>query len=72
MAYGALIINTTEGLIRAQVTGSALHSCLYLPFGRLDHPEDWFPAQTFGDIKLKLTGESSLGVTKVLTQQLRA
>ena len=71
-AAGVNELSAAEGLVKAGVDGYGLHSCLYIPFGRLDHPEDWFKAQEYGDIKLKLTGESAEGAVKVLTQQLRS
>ena len=71
MAAGDVTLDTAEQKVDVGVDGYALHSCAYIPFGRLDHPEDWFNAPLYKGIKLKLTGESSLGVTKVLIQQLR-
>lgn len=68
---GVLVDHATEHLLYALVTGYCLHNSVYYHFGRLDRPDEWFPAQNFGDIKLKLTGESAAGAVKVLTQQLR-
>ncbi len=68
---GVLVDHATEHLMTAQVTGYCLHSAVYLPFGEMDKPSEWLDPRRYGDLKLKLTGEVGLGVTKVLTQQLR-
>ncbi len=66
-----LVITTTEVLVQVEVTGYAPHSCMILPFGRLDHPDDLFPAQEYKSLELQLTGEASAGAIRVVTQQLR-
>ena len=71
-AAGVNAVDTTEVLFHAVAFGYALHSALYLPFGRLDIPEDWFDPSPYGDIKLKLTGESAVGTVKTVIQQLRS
>ena len=63
--------SAVEGLVSASISGYSLHSCMYLPFGKLDNPSSWFKAAEYGNIKLKLTGEASAGAVRVLTQQLR-
>lgn len=67
----ALVAEATEHRATVTATGYSLHSCAYIPFGQMDVPGDWFDAPRYGDIKLKLTGESAAGAIKVLTQQLR-
>lgn len=67
----ALVDNATEALLTVQLQGYCPHSCIYLPFGDMQQPNFWFNPAKFGDVKLKLTGEAALGVTKVFTQQLR-
>jgi hypothetical protein len=64
-------VSTAEALCDAVVQGYAPHSCILLPFGRMDVPEDWFDPTKFGDIDLKLTGESAAGTINVVLQQLR-
>ena len=68
---GVLVDYNTEHLLSAVVHGYCLHNSIYLPFGDLNKPEEWFNPTKFGDIKLKLTGESGVGKVKVVTQQLR-
>lgn len=68
---GVLVDNATEQLLSFHLEGAALHSCLYIPFGGMDTPAEFFKAQDFGDVKLKLTGEASAGAIKVLIQQVR-
>jgi hypothetical protein len=70
-ASGVNALSTVEGVCYATAFGYALHGALYLPFGRLDTPDDWFGSASFGDIKLKLTGESGVGTVKTVIQQLR-
>jgi len=71
MAGSPLVDYAVAHLVKARVVGCCLHSCAYLPFGEPDKPNEWLDPRLFGDLKLKLTGEAGLGVTKVLTQQLR-
>lgn len=71
MAVGVLVDYGVEHLITAQVTGHCLHGAVYLPFGDLNKPEDWFKPEAFGSVKLKLTGASGVAPTKLLLQQLR-
>ncbi len=66
-----LVMEDAENLYRVAADGYAPHSCFCIPFGRLDEPDEWLQAQTFGDIQARLTGESSTGVVKVMIQQLR-
>lgn len=68
---GVLIVTTTEVLVQVEATGYAPHACMILPFGRLDHPDDLFPAQDYNNLELQLTGEASAGAIRVVTQQLR-
>lgn len=67
----ALVDFATEHLTFTEVTGHCLHGAVYLPFGDLDKPPDWFNPALFGDVKLKLTGASGVAPTKILLQQLR-
>jgi len=71
-AAGVNALSAVEGVCYATAFGYSLHSALYLPFGRLDSPEDWFQSNKYGDIKLKLTGESAVGAVKTVIQQLRS
>lgn len=71
MAGSALVDYAVEHALTCHLEGASLHSCLYVPFGDLNSPEEWFQAQQYGDVKLKLTGEASAGAVKVLIQQLR-
>lgn len=71
-AAGVNALSTVEGVVYAIAFGYALHGALYLPFGKLDIPDDWFNSQKYGDIKLKLTGESAVGTVKTVLQQLRS
>ena len=71
MAAGDVVLETAEALAVVGVTGYAPHSCAIIPFGGLKMHEDFFPSNSFGDIKLKLTGESAAGAIKVLISQLR-
>ena len=64
-------VSTVEDLCTAFVNGYAPHSCILLPFGRMDVPEDWFDVKKYSDIDLKLTGESAAGTINVVLQQLR-
>lgn len=61
----------TEHLVHATVTGACLHNSVYLPFGSLKQSGEWFQSLNYGDIKLKIKGGAGLGVTTVVTQQLR-
>lgn len=70
-AAGVNVLSTVEGVCYAVAFGYSLHSALYLPFGRLGVPDDWFDPTPYGDIKLKLTGESAVGTVKTVIQQLR-
>lgn len=71
-AAGVNALSAVEGVCYAVAFGYSLHSALYLPFGRLNEPEDWFNPTPYGDIKLKLTGESAVGTVKTVIQQLRS
>jgi hypothetical protein len=71
-AAGVNALSAVEGVVYCEAFGYALHSALYLPFGRLTVPEDWFDASKYGDVKLKVTGESALGAIKTVLQQLRS
>ena len=71
MAAGDTAIATDEFAVDVGLDGFSLHSAIYIPFGKLNDPSSWFNAADYESIKLKLTGEASLGVTKVLTQQMR-
>lgn len=68
---GVNALSAVEGVCYASAFGYALHSALYLPFGKLDQPDDWFDSAKWGDIKLKLTGESAVGTVKTVLQQLQ-
>ncbi|MBS3920023.1 MAG: hypothetical protein KG012_14185 [Deltaproteobacteria bacterium] len=70
-AAGVNALDTVEVLFHAVAFGYSLHSALYLPFGRINEPEDWFNPDPYGDIKLKITGESAVGTVKTVIQQLR-
>ena len=70
-AAGANALSAVEGVCSAVAFGYALHSCMYVPFGRIDVPADWFDASAYGDIKLKITGESAGGAIKTVLQQAR-
>lgn len=61
----------TEHLTFARVVGACLHNSVYVPFGDLAESQEWFDSARYGDIKLKLKGGAGLGVTTVVTQQLR-
>lgn len=71
MAGNALVDYATEHLVAVTLNGASLHSAIYCPFGEMDDPLSWLDSRDYGDIKLKLTGEASVGAIKVLTQQLR-
>lgn len=71
MAVKALDKYVTSHLVTAQVTGHCLHGAVYLPFGDLNKPEDWFRPDAFGSVKLRLTGAAGVAPTKLLLQQLR-
>ena len=71
-AAGVNTVSAVEGVVTALLSGLAPHSCLYVPFESLWNPADWLRASQYGDIKLKLTGESALGAIKVFLQQLRS
>jgi len=71
MATAPLVDYAVAHLVKAQAEGYCLHSCAYLLFGEPNKPSEWLDPRQSGDLKLKLTGEAGLGVTKVLTQQLR-
>lgn len=71
MAAGDVVLDSDEMLVDVTVSGYSLHSAIYIPFGTPKDPASWFDAPQYESIKLKLTGEASLGVTKVLTQQMR-
>lgn len=67
----ALVDYGTEHLVFAAVTGACLHNSIYIPFGDLTEPKEWFESSRYKDIKLKLKGGAGLGVTTIVTQQLR-
>lgn len=71
MAGLALVDYATEHLLTVTVTGACLHNSVYVPFGDMESPEEFFMSTNYGDIKLKLKGGAGLGVTSVVTQQLR-
>lgn len=71
-AAGVNTVSAAEGVCYAIASGFALHGALYLPFGNMHNPDDWFESNQYGDIKLKLTGESAVGTVKTVIQQLRS
>lgn len=68
---GNLVDNNTETLIGAKLVGGAPHACLFVPLGDLMDPTSWFNPTEYGNVKLKLTGESGAGAIRVSTVQLR-
>jgi len=70
-AAGVNALSTVEGVCYAVAVGYGVHSSLYMPFGRLDQPSEWFDPTLWGDVKLKVTGESAVGTVKTVIQQLR-
>lgn len=71
MAAGDVTLATDENLAAILVTGAALHSHVFYPFGNIHRVEDLFKPVAGDDIKLKLTGEASAGAIKVGMRQLR-
>lgn len=59
-----------ERWVRALITGSSLHSTLYLPFGLLSDPASYFDPKEWGDIDLVLT-QAAAATVQVCLQQLR-
>jgi len=68
---GVLVDFATEHLVGCVISGTAPHACVILPFGEIDKPGHLFPANEFGKLDLKLTGESGAGAIRVVYQQLR-
>ena len=71
MAAGDTVLQTAELAAIVNIRGFAPHSCAIVSFGELVEEEDFFPADKFGDLKLKLTGEASAGAITVSRAQLR-
>jgi hypothetical protein len=71
MAGNALVDYATEHLLYAKAAGYAPHACVCIPFGDVDKPDNVFPAQEYGKVDLKLTGESGAGAIRVVYQQVR-
>ena len=55
--------------IQSTPQGYFPHSTLLYPFGRMNDPETWFPAPTYGQIDLKITEKASGGAASVAVQQ---
>jgi len=56
--------------IRADIMGKGPCDCVYLPFGRQDQSEDWFPAPDFKGIQFEVRGGVADGSDYlVLTQE---
>jgi len=65
---------TDERWVRALITGSSLHSTLYLPFGVLSDPGSYFDPKVWADVELVLTQTcpaGELGAVSLVLQQLR-
>ena len=71
MAGNNLVDYAVEHLVTANVKGSAPNACVCIPFGKLNMPDNLFPAQEYNKLDLKLTGESGAGAVRVVYQQLR-
>jgi hypothetical protein len=53
------------------VNGWAPHNTLFIPFGRLDEPSEWFNASQYGSVELYLTQGDADAEVNVCVQQLR-
>lgn len=67
----AMVDYATEHLLSAKMEGYCPHACVWVPLGVMGMPETFMNPNEFGDIKLKLTGESGAGAIRVTTVQLR-
>lgn len=72
MAGNALVDYATEHALTAKAEGYCPHACVVIPFGSVDKPDNLFPANEYGKLDLKLTGESGAGAIRVVYQQLRS
>lgn len=71
MAFAVLEDMAVEHLMTCQVNGVCLHGAIYIPFGDIKTLRGSFPAQQYGDVKLKLTGGAGVAPTRVVLQQIR-
>lgn len=71
MAAADVTLSTAENLVYVSMNGHAPNACMIIPFGTLEKPEDLFPAPSYRNLELQLTGEASAGAVRVVTQQLR-
>lgn len=61
-----------DALCSAIATGYYPENCILIPFGRLDSPETWFPAQQYKEIKLYITEGVADAAASVCVQQPRS
>lgn len=64
-------VTQDDALCQAFATGYYPESCILYPFGDLDKPETWFPAQIYGEIALKITEAYLSNAASVCVQQPR-
>lgn len=64
--------NATDVSCQAICEGYYPESCVLYPFGRLDTPETWFPAQQYKEVKLHITEGVADAAGSVCVQQPRS